>query len=72
MAKKGTSYDATLRDTSPKGGITDLNTGKTTQYYPDNYRVSWHDPGQTNFHWTNQNVARGHSARHSPPKDSRK
>lgn len=43
-----------------------------TQYFADNYRVSWDatPSGNRNIHWTNQNVPTGHPDRHTPPSDA--
>jgi hypothetical protein len=43
-----------------------------TQYFNDNYHVSWDatDSGNRNVHWTNQNVPNGHPDRFNPPSDA--
>ena len=44
-----------------------------TQYYKDNYRVSWDTKGKAdeNYHWTDQNFPSGHRESHIPPEDAR-
>ena len=44
-----------------------------TQYYKDNYRVSWDTDGESDkgHHWTNQNLPYKHPDRHIPPEDAR-
>lgn len=44
-----------------------------TQYYKDNYRVSWDTKGKAdeNYHWTDQNFPSGHPESHIPPEDAR-
>ena len=44
-----------------------------TQYYKDNYRVSWDTKGKSdeNYHWTDQNFPSGHPESHIPPEDAR-
>ena len=44
-----------------------------TQYYGDNYRVSWDTDGESDkdHHWTNQSLPYGHPDRHNPPEDAR-
>ena len=44
-----------------------------TQYYKDNYRVSWDTNGESDkgHHWTNQNLPYKHPDRHIPPEDAR-
>ncbi|MBI4028939.1 MAG: hypothetical protein HY376_01080 [Candidatus Blackburnbacteria bacterium] len=77
----GVIFDATLRDTLPHHGETDVAgpasnryVGHSTNQYSDNYRGSWDNPGQRNFHWTNQDVPRGsdREAEHAPPGDAHK
>ncbi len=43
-----------------------------TQYFADNYRVSWDatPSGNQNIHWTNQNLNRNDPASHIPPPDA--
>lgn len=43
-----------------------------TQYFADNYRVSWDatPSGNRNIHWTNQSVPSGHPDRHAAPSDA--
>lgn len=43
-----------------------------TQYYHDNYRLSWDTDGESDKkrHWTNQNLSRKHPLRHKPPEDA--
>ena len=52
----GTLFDKSKRDKEPKGAQGDIdlhnNTGHSTQYYDDEKRVSWDQPGggtQTNI-----------------------
>ena len=44
-----------------------------TQYYKDNYRVSWDTKGKSdeNYHWTDQNFPSSHPESHIPPEDAR-
>ena len=44
-----------------------------TQYYKDNYRVSWDTDGKSNknYHWTNQSLPSSHPDSHIPPEDAR-
>ena len=44
-----------------------------TQYYGDNYRISWDTDGESDkdHHWTNQNLPYNHPDRHIPPEDAR-
>lgn len=44
-----------------------------TQYYGDNYRVSWDTDGKSdkNYHWTDQNFPSSHPEAHIPPEDAR-
>ena len=44
-----------------------------TQYYKDNYRVSWDTKGKSdeNYHWTDQNFPSSHPEAHIPPEDAR-
>lgn len=44
-----------------------------TQYYGDNYRISWDTDGESDkdHHWTNQSLPYGHPDRHNPPEDAR-
>lgn len=44
-----------------------------TQYYEDNYRVSWDTDGESDrgYHWTDQNLPSGHPENHIPPEDAR-
>lgn len=44
-----------------------------TQYYGDNYRISWDTDGESDkdHHWTNQSLPSGHPDRHNPPEDAR-
>ena len=44
-----------------------------TQYYKDNYRVSWDTDGKSNknYHWTNQSLPSSHTDSHIPPEDAR-
>ena len=44
-----------------------------TQYYKDNYRVSWDTKGKSdeNYHWTDQNFPSSHRESHIPPEDAR-
>ena len=44
-----------------------------TQYYKDNYRVSWDTDGKSdkNYHWTDQNFPSSHPEAHIPPEDAR-
>ena len=44
-----------------------------TQYYKDNYRVSWDTKGKSdeNYHWTDQNFPSSHPKSHIPPEDAR-
>jgi len=60
--------DNALRALGVSGSTTDMDTGKQTQWYPDNYRNSL-VPGKGR-HWTNQNKARGEGGRHDAPDDS--
>ena len=43
-----------------------------TQYFADNYHVSWDATphGNRNVHWTNKNVPNGHPDRFVPPPDA--
>ena len=43
-----------------------------TQYYHDNYRLSWDTDGESDrrYHWTDQNVSSKHPQRHTPPYDA--
>lgn len=43
-----------------------------TQYFADNYHVSWDatPSGNRNIHWTNKNVPKGHPERHAAPSDA--
>jgi hypothetical protein len=43
-----------------------------TQYFADNYHVSWDATsiGNVNIHWTNKNVPKWHSDRFTPPSDA--
>ncbi len=54
---------------STTGGV-DPSTGHQTQVYPDNYRES--RDGYGDWHWTNQNVPKGDSGRHTPPSDAQR
>ena len=79
-SKGFTIYDRRARTQTDIGGSGEGNyinvrTGKghTTQWYKDNYRVSWDtdDGGKTEkAHWTNQNVPTGHPDRHKKPSDA--
>ena len=42
-----------------------------TMKYSDGYRVSWNasEHGDKDFHWTNENLPKGHNNRHIPPED---
>lgn len=44
-----------------------------TQYYEDNYRVSWDTDGKSDrdHHWTDQSLPSGHPDKHNPPEDAR-
>ena len=44
-----------------------------TQYYKDNYRVSWDTDGNSDrsYHWTDQNLPSSHPRSHVPPEDAR-
>ena len=44
-----------------------------TQYYKDNYRVSWDTKGKSdeNYHWTDQSLPSSHPHNHVPPEDAR-
>ena len=44
-----------------------------TQYYGDNYRVSWDTDGKSDrgYHWTDQNLPSSHPRNHVPPEDAR-
>ena len=44
-----------------------------TQYYEDNYRVSWDTDGNSDrsYHWTDQNLPSSHPRSHVPPEDAR-
>ena len=44
-----------------------------TQYYEDNYRVSWDTKGKSdeNYHWTDQSLPSSHPHNHVPPEDAR-
>ena len=44
-----------------------------TMKYSDGYRVSWNatERGDKDFHWTNENLPKGHNSRHVPPEDCR-
>ena len=44
-----------------------------TQYYGDNYRVSWDTNGNSDrsYHWTDQNLPSSHPRSHVPPEDAR-
>lgn len=65
-------------NTNEHGGVfyRRSDTGGTslhiTQYFADNYHVSWDATpyGNKNIHWTNQNLAKGDPARHNPPSDA--
>ena len=75
-----TMYDRRARNNTEIGGSgkenrIDVRTGvgHTTQWYKDEYRVSWDttDGGQTEkAHWTNMNVPKGHPDRHKEPNDA--
>lgn len=75
-----TMYDRRARRNTEIGGSGKENyinvqtgVGHTTQWYKDNYRVSWDtkDGGQTEeIHWTNQNVSKKHPDRHKSPDDA--
>jgi len=43
-----------------------------TQYFADNYHVSWDatPSGNSNIHWTNKNVPKGHPDRFTAPSDA--
>lgn len=73
MSKRGgTLYDGNLRDKSTKGGWLDPNTGKSTQYWDDNYHYTRDPRPDKEDHWVNDNVPKGDSDRHSPPADAKK
>jgi hypothetical protein len=67
-------YDSSVRDSEPttvKGWYDhSIEDGHHTQAYDDKYRVSWDHPDQQDYHWTNQNVPKGHPDRHNPPDDA--
>ena len=60
--RSGTFYDRRRR--------IDLHV---TQYYEDNYRVSWDTDGKTDrgHHWTDQSLPSSHPHNHVPPEDAR-
>lgn len=66
----GRNYGSTQE---PRGASGHFNPrtgeGHSTQYYDDNYRYSWETDGEgeSNEHWTNQNVGKGHQRRHEEP-----
>lgn len=66
----GRSYNSSEEPTGASGEI-DPSTGKghATQYYADRTRVSWDTDGEgeSNTHWTNQNVSKKNRNRHTPP-----
>jgi hypothetical protein len=68
--RSGDVYTSRLRENleSHMGG-TYIDSGHQTQIYTDNYRVSRDFYGD--WHWTNQNLPKGHPARHKKPFDSR-
>ena len=67
----GDIFDSGLREsTESDKGITDPEIEHQTQVYPDNYRAS--RDGQGDWHWTNQNLPKGHPDRHEPPEDTKK
>lgn len=75
----GTLYDRRARSGSEPAGAKGIFARRdggpehTTQYYSDGHRLS-RDLGQggdSRVHWTNQNVAKGSSSRHTPPSDAR-
>ncbi len=66
--KGGDIFTTAHRGVPPKQGVLHLDSGKSIQIYPDNMRRSEID-GEG--HWTNQNVAKGSSTRHTPPPDAR-
>lgn len=79
-SRGGTLYDRRARSHKEPSGAEGIfarrNGGRehVTQYYDDNYRLSSDIVKNTNVqrHWTNQNVRKKHSGRHSPPPDTRK
>lgn len=75
--RQGTLYDSTARDTQSHKGSTRLGpdnhpyVNHTTQKYPDGYRVSWDNPDQTGFHWTDEKVSKSdQETRHQLPPDA--
>jgi hypothetical protein len=72
MADSGTVFDGTLRDERPEGSSADVQSGHTSQWYADGYRVSWDDLGQEKLHWTDQTRPKGDSERHESPGDVKK
>jgi hypothetical protein len=70
-SRRGDIFNQGLRENSESNlGVTDPNEGHQTQVYPDNYRVS-RDGENGVWHWTNQNLPKGHPDRHNPPEDTR-
>lgn len=61
----------TLREKRPQGSTADINSGHTSQYYDDNYRISWDDPNQQKRHWTDQDRPKGSADRHREPDDAK-
>lgn len=59
-----------LRETAPITGNVDPSTGKVTQAYPDGFRHTVDLRPGMGPHWTNQNLPKGHPARHDPPSDA--
>lgn len=66
----GRNYASTKAPKGASGGFNPRSgRGHGTQYYDDGTRVSWDTDGQgdSNRHWTNQNVGKGNPRRHQRP-----
>lgn len=78
-SRGSTLYDSRMRSGSRPAGAEGIFARRdggrehSTQYYADGYRYSSDTDGSTNTnqHWTNQNVGKKSTDRHTPPSDAK-